>query len=161
MTEETSEPIPATATPPHTHELRYRLVPWLAAILAAVGAAATAGLVYFGHRSEETGQLVGELACQVVKLGGKPIGGATCRPKASPTPSPSSSRARGHGRPAPAPEPQVTTTVVVVPAPGSSSSRQHPRSHSSSSAKPTHRPTHSPSPKPSPSPTCVLIICLR
>lgn len=97
-----------------------------------------------------------QLACQVQKLGGKPVvPGVTCPP----TPKPSPQRS-----PSPkvmaTPAPVVPTIMIVMPSPGSQNSpyivyrTPAPRSSSQSSPRPSA--THSPTAKPSPSPSCIL-----
>lgn len=89
----------------------------------------------------------GQLACQVQRLGGQPIGGVNCpRPKSSPRATPTRT-------PTASPSPARTVVVIVPrsPAPQPAPAPQ-PRVTTRPAPAATRRPT--PRPRPSPSPTC-------
>jgi hypothetical protein len=91
----------------------------------------------------------GQLACQVQRLGGQPVGGVNCpRPKTSPVRT---------FRPSPIP----VETLVVVPAEPSQTPVASPRPAPRRTTPPTPHPTvtrsASPHPSPSPSPTCIRL----
>lgn len=115
-------------------------------IVVAMLCAYVAVLLVSGHQRDER---ISELACQVQRLGGQPVGDVDCpRPKTSP-PSP-----------VPAASPPVVVvqpsgaTVIVrpMPQPASSPARTAAPGRSSARPTPTARPAQSASPRPSP--TC-------
>lgn len=90
----------------------------------------------------------GQLACQVQRLGGQPVGGVNCpRPKTTPHASPTRT-------PTSMPSPARTVLVVIVPRPSAPQPTPAPQPHVTT--HPTPAATHSPNPrpKPTPSPTC-------
>lgn len=130
--------------------------PWLRIGIAALAFIITGfavALLIAQHRAGGRDRIIGQLACEVEQLGGRPVDGATCHPTPSskPTPSPAVSRET----PGPAVtviitpgsplEPAPTESVVVVPAPRSTSSPR-PRSSPTASPRPSATPTCTPLP---------------
>lgn len=129
--------------------------PWLRIGIGALAFIITAfavALLIAQHRSTARDRIIGQLACEVEQLGGRPVDGATCHP--SPTPAPTPAPAVSRETPGPAvtvivtpAAPAPTTSVVVVPA---------PRSSGSARPRPAPTPTGTRSASPSPAPSCSL-----
>lgn len=125
------------------------------AFLMAVGFGVITWLILQRNVSLQQRQ---QLACQVQRLGGQPIGGVKCPPpkKATPKPTPTVTVTPG-----------TKTTVIVVPSGGATVVRTVTPSPAPSTAptrSPSSRPTHSPTPTPKPS-TCehvdgIASVCL-
>lgn len=127
----------------------------LGIVCAVLAAAVVILLIHSGHADTQRR----ELACQVQRLGGEPIGGVKCpKPKSTPTPTL-------------APQVIVPTIVVIPPSPGqtvivrpppgstprSAATRAPTTPPARPSARPTARPTRTPRPTCSPLP---IVGCL-
>lgn len=90
----------------------------------------------------------GQLACQVQRLGGQPVGGVNCpRPKSTPRATPTQA-------PTATPSPARTVVVVIVPRASAPQPTPAPQPHITTQPSPAATPRPSPRPKPTPSPTC-------
>lgn len=119
------------------------------AIVVAMLCAYVAVLLIGGHHRDAQ---ISQLACQVQRLGGQPVGGVDC-PKPTPSATPT---------PGVAPRPTVIVvqpsgpTVVIrpMPQPASSPARSPAPARNGASPAASARPPATSSPRPSPSPTC-------
>lgn len=138
-----SEPVPVTVQPSRVSMLAIASLGALVLILGLV-------LLLVLHNGQARDDKIGQLACQVERLGGQPLG-AKCPPKPTRKPSP---------RVAVTPSPVPSRVVVTVRPRGAAASPRavSPRRTTAPAPRPSpsRRPSPPPGPSPSPSPRCLL-----
>jgi hypothetical protein len=132
--------------------------PWIrigVGAIAFIVAALAVAILVAQSRGAHRDRIIGQLACQVQRLGGQPVGGASCPPTARPSPAP-----------APAVSREAPPTIVLTPAPGRPTVVVVPVPASSGAPRPSGSPAPARSssrPRPSPTPTCtpvpVISVC--
>jgi hypothetical protein len=138
----------------------------LAVIVAVFGACLTVVVVVYNTRTHHNRELIGHLACQVQRLGGRPIDDAKCPPPAAHHRHPPASSSTSPAQPHPTTTKTAGPGTVIVVTPATPPSSRHPVHHRTPPTKPPtkhgHPPPPSSPPKPAPtrSPVCVKAVRL-